>query len=212
MRLAKAFFVLMLLSACSAITIEQTISPEGDAWIKATLVKADDSAFADLSGLCENFTSTTFFGTLKSPKCQETNATIVLTGWKNIENDGFKINSAVVESAYEFEPSATFLSGLVSNDSLLWGAVPLTSGPNAISNFQYSVEMPVAITKVRNGDISPTDPKEAQFSLEQTTDGRVYIEAKETNWKFFSSFVVFLLMVIGILIVWLSYFYLRGKT
>ena len=211
-----ALLLLLLLGACSAIRLEQSITAEGSMSIEVQVSKDYDSTIIDVDSICGNFSTTEFFKAFSSPSCDDTGSTIIISGVRDIgKEEGFTVGFSFIESTYEFNSTQAFNSKLVSQDSLIWGSVPLKISYDSLgsgASISYIVEMPSEVSKVRNGEIFGA--KKAKFDLVDLSLKKrgVYVESKEANWKFLASLVVFLVMLVGILVVWLSYFYLKGKT
>lgn len=209
------FLLFLLLGTCSAVRIEQSINEEHISFIHIEISKSYDSKILELDGVCENFTSSEFYKIHDNPTCTETEVTITLEGYREIgPTQGFTEEFEFVESVYEFNSPKNF-GGLISGESMFWGAVPFKEDSEALRSYRafmpYLVEMPGEVWVVRNGEKYGARAKFDLVDLFLKNRG-VYVESRQTNWKFFSSLIIFLIMMVGILVVWMSYFYLKGKT
>ncbi|MCD4739782.1 hypothetical protein K8R43_01170 [archaeon] len=217
----KRFALISLLFftvACYGMSIEQVVEEDGSSFITAEVRKGYDSKFFDVDFICENFSQSEFFQRFDDPNCQETSSSIIITGSTDLtEDDGFFVSFEFVESIYELNSTGSYFNALVGERSLLWGAIPLNNATGSIGEYKallpYKLELPGKITKVRNGESENFETK-AKFDLVELYQKQrgIYVESKQTNWQFFSSLIIFLIMMVGILIVWMSYFYLKGKT
>lgn len=200
-----------------ALEIHQSFSEDEMMEIHVHISERLDSDIVPVDGVCENFTTSKFYSLFSGVSCDETQGSIVIRGYREIDsNSGFQSEKGFIESTYNYNFSGSG-GGLVGTDSLAWGAVPLKVDKDQLASYDATVdlvvEMPGEISIVRNGDIS-SNPKEASFDLANAFYKKrvLYVQAKSINWKSFSSMIIFFIMVVGITIVWLSFFYLKSKT
>lgn len=199
-----------------AIKIQQSISPDGVSRIEIAVSKEYDSNFVNIGTLCKNMSYSPFHSLFSDTSCKDEGDAIVISGVRKLSKaDGFNAYPSVFESKYNFTLSGNFLSGLVAEDSIGWGAVPLTVSFNSLTTqgivIPYVLEMPGTLTSIRNGDPLGKDKVKADLIELFIAKKTLSVESNQTNWKAFATLIIMLVMSVGILVVWVSYFYLKSK-
>ncbi|MCD6414270.1 MAG: hypothetical protein J7L23_01425 [Candidatus Diapherotrites archaeon] len=216
MRMQLFVLFLLLLSVASAMKVEQVIFPDGQSKITISVSKNFDKDLTNVGTLCSNLSSSPFHSVFSDVSCKDEGDSIVISGTKMLSgSDGFKPNPSIFESTYSFAATREFMSNLVSEDSIAWGAVPLNIKLNVLPSkgitIPYTIEMPGSLKASKNiYSISDNKVKANLVDL-YIYNNLVSVDSTKTSWKSFATLIIMLVMAVGILVVWVSYFYLKSK-